>query len=96
MASENPMGSAVRATSPSDEDRKVEWAVLSFLLDRHPDSKLSIMEVSRALNEGPVTCSQNDAVERAVRELVGTDLLRCEGSRVLPTRAALRFWQLDG
>lgn len=95
MACENPTGSAERATSPSDEDRKVEWAVLSFLLDQH-ESQLSIMEVSRALNEGPVTFSQNDAVERAVRELVGTDLLRCEGSRVLPTRAALRFWQLDG
>jgi len=95
MADENPTGSAERVTSPSSEDRKVEWAVLSFLLDQH-ENPLSIMEVSRALNEGPVTFSQEDAVERAVRELVGTDLLRCEGSRVLPTRAALRFWQLDG
>ena len=95
MADQNPMGSAERVTSPSDEDRKVEWAVLSFLLDRHPDNNLSIMEVSRALNEGPVTFAQDDAVERAVRELVGIELLRCEGSRVLPTRAAVYFWQLD-
>lgn len=95
MAEQNPMGSAVRVTSPSEEDRKVEWAVLSFLLDRHPESP-SIIEVSRALNQGPAEFAREDAVERAIRELVGAGLLRCEGSRVLPTRAALYFWQLDG
>ncbi|HEU4905550.1 MAG TPA: hypothetical protein VFT19_05480 [Solirubrobacterales bacterium] len=95
MADQNPTGSAERVTSPSEEDRKVEWAVLSFLLDRHPESP-SIIEVSRALNEGTVEFEREDSVERAVRELVGAGLLRCDGSRVLPTRAALYFWQLDG
>jgi hypothetical protein len=36
-----------------------------------------------------------DAVERAIRELVGAGLLRCEGGYVVPTRAALYFHRLE-
>ena len=36
-----------------------------------------------------------DAVERAIRELVGAGLLRCDGGYVVPTRAALYFHRLE-
>jgi len=36
----------------------------------------------------------SDAAERAIRDLVGVGLLRCDGGRVLPTEAALHFDRL--
>jgi hypothetical protein len=55
---------------------------------------LTICELSREINEGE-DFSEGDAVERAVRDLVGTGLLRCDGASVLPTRAALHFARLE-
>jgi hypothetical protein len=81
---------------PAEEDRNVEWAVLSFLLDEHPDHQLTIPEVSRAMNAGEIDFGSEDAVERAIRELVGTGLLHCQRGFVLPTRAALCFARLCG
>jgi DNA-binding XRE family transcriptional regulator len=76
MADENPTGRADRVTSiPESEDRKVQWAVLSFLLDEYTDHQLTIPEVSRAMNAGPADFAREDAVERAIRELVGAGLL---------------------
>lgn len=95
MADENPMGSAERVPSiPSSDDRKVEWAVLAFLLDEHPGHQLTIPEVSRAMNAGPADFGSADAVERAIRELVGAGLLHCQCGFVLPTRAALYYRRL--
>jgi hypothetical protein len=92
MASENPMDRGLPDPStPIDEDSKVESAVLSFLLDEHPDHQLTIPEVSRAMNAGETDFGSEDAVERAIRELVGAGLLHCQGRFILPTRAALYF-----
>jgi hypothetical protein len=92
MASENPMDRGLPDPStPIDEDSKVESAVLSFLLDEHPDHQLTIPEVSRAMNAGETDFGSVDAVERAIRELVGAGLLHCQGRFILPTRAALYF-----
>jgi hypothetical protein len=97
MADENPTGSAERVPFiPANTDRKVEWAVLSFLVAEHPDHQLTIPEVSRALNASAVDFSSEDAVERAIRELVGAGLLHCECGFVLPTRAALCYQRLAG
>lgn len=79
---------------PAEEDERVERAVLAFVLAEHPDH-LTIPELSRTLNEGPGDFARADAVERAIRELVGGGLLHCQGGLVMPTRAALRFYQLD-
>jgi hypothetical protein len=68
--------------------------VLAFLLEEHP-SQLTIPELSRALNAHPGGFSSDDAVERAVRELVGAGLLYCHGAFVLLTRAALYFARLE-
>lgn len=81
-------------STPSNEDRKVEWTVLSYLLDAHPD-QFTIPEVSRTMNEGKTAFASEDAVERAIRQLVGAELLHCSGGYVLPTKAALYFWRLE-
>jgi hypothetical protein len=92
MAETNPTDCAERSPStPGAEDSKVESAVLSFLLDEHPDHQLTIPEVFRAMNAGETDFDSEDAVERAIRELVGAGLLHCQRGFVLPTRAALYF-----
>ena len=90
MADSNPRDCE---RDPVDEDRKVQAAVLAFLIDEDP-TRFTIPELSRALNAGPAEFEAEDAVERAVRELVGAGLLHCCGGFVLPTRAALRCWRL--
>jgi hypothetical protein len=92
MATQDPTDQGVPDPStPVNEDSKVESAVLSFLLEEHPDHQLTIPEVSLALNAGSADFGSEDAVERAIRELVGAGLLHCQGGFVLPTRGALYF-----
>jgi hypothetical protein len=86
MSCDNPTDCVER--NPTTEDTKAERAVLAFLLDEHP-SQLTIPELSLALNAAEDNFAANDAVERAVRELVGGGLLRCQGAFVVPTRATL-------
>jgi len=94
MADANPTDCAERdLCRPRAEDTKVERVVLAFLLEQHP-SQLTIPELSLALNADPGFDSA-DAVERAVRELVGAGLFYCHGRFVLPTRAALYFARLE-
>ncbi len=94
MADENPTGSAERVPStPANDDKIIEWAVLAFLLDEHPNT-LTIAEVSWALNPRTREFAEGDAVERAITKLVGARLLHCESGFVLPTRAALYYWHL--
>jgi hypothetical protein len=79
-------------SSPASEDRQVERAVLSHVIDAHP-STLLLSDLIRELAD-PGDFSERDGIERAVRDLVkGGLLFRCEGT-VLPTRAALRAYDL--
>ncbi len=64
----------------------VERAVLGLVLDAHPKS-LTIPEIARRIG--------GDAVESAVRDLVGVGLLECQGDSIQPTAAALRFGALE-
>lgn len=69
------------------EDRRHERAVLVHVIAAHPNT-LRLSDLIREFG-GSDEFSERDAVERAVRDLVGGGLLfRCEGA-VLPTRAAL-------
>ena len=79
---------------PANEDRKAEWAVLSYLLDAHPD-RFTIPQISLVMNAGEGGFASEDAVERAIRQLVGAGLLHCSGGHLLPTQAALYFWALE-
>lgn len=95
MSYDDPMDRAERGPAlPDAEDAKVERAVLSFLLDEHPN-QLTLPEVAWAINPRDEEFATGDAAERAVRELVGAGLLRCEGGFILLTRAALYFWHLE-
>jgi hypothetical protein len=93
MAETNPTDCERDPAHPSADDVKTERVVLAFLLEEHP-SLLTIPELSRALNADP-GFDTDDAVERAIRELVGGGLLHCEGAFIVPTRAALYFAQLE-
>jgi hypothetical protein len=79
----------------SDEDRASESAVLQHVLALHPTA-ITLEELIRELGSEPDTRTEQDAVERAVRDLAGTGLLHRSESFVLPTRAALRFDELLG
>ncbi len=65
----------------------VQRAVLSLVLDAHPDP-LTIPAIASEIDQG-------DAGERAIRELVGVGLLECSGISVRPTAAAVHFDSLD-
>jgi hypothetical protein len=96
MSCPEPMDRAERDPVPtSTETANTERAALAFVLDEHPN-RLTIPEVSLAMNARPGGGFESgDAVERAIRELVGAGLLRCEGGYVVPTRAALHFHRLE-
>lgn len=69
------------------QDQPTQRAVLSLALDAYPKS-LTIPDLAREIDVG-------DAVERAVRELVGIGLLESSGITVRPSAAALHFERLD-
>jgi hypothetical protein len=76
------------------QEAETQRVVLAFILDEHP-AQLTIPEVVRAIYAHPYDFKENDAVERAVRDLVGGGLLHCHGCFVLPTRTALYFSGLE-
>jgi hypothetical protein len=95
MAKTNPTERAEGDTpGPRRQDAKAERTVLAFLLNEHPN-QLTVAEISWALNEGSAEFEADDAVERAVRELVGVGLLHCIDAFVVPTCAALYFDRLE-
>lgn len=69
------------------EDDGAQRAVLSLALAAHPQS-LAIPDLAREIGQG-------DAVERAVRDLVGVGLLECSGITIRPSAAAVRFYRLE-
>ncbi len=76
------------------EDTRTEAAVLRWLLALHP-AQIAFDEVLRAVCEDPDDFAQRDAVERAVRDLTTAGLLHRNGELVVPSRAALRFDELE-
>jgi hypothetical protein len=65
----------------------IQRAVLSLVLDAHP-TPLKIPNLAREIDAG-------DAVEAAVRDLIGVGLLECSGITVRPSTAALHFERLE-
>jgi hypothetical protein len=77
------------------EDLRDQGAVLTEILVLHP-AHLRLSELVREIAAGAADFEKKDAIERAVRDLVGVGLLFRNGDLVLPTRAALRFDELLG
>ena len=75
--------SACELSDAAREDAQTQHAVLGTVLDQLP-CLLTVPELVREI--GP---NERDAIERAVTDLSGAGLLRCEGDSVLPSRAAM-------
>jgi len=80
------------AGDTASEDLQDEAAVLNHVVENHPTT-LRLSDLIRELADSE-DFDKRDRVERAVRELVRTGLLfKCEGA-VLPTRPALRAYEV--
>jgi hypothetical protein len=80
------------AASNAAEDLRNERAVLVHLVETYPQT-LRLSDLIREMG-GSKDFEKRDGIERAVRELVNGGLLfRCSGA-VLPTRTALRAYEL--
>ncbi len=83
-----------RVPTPAHEDEIMERSVLAQVLFLHP-AQLTILELALRVETDLRSCEQ-DAVERAVRELSRDGLLSCECRLLAPSRAAVRFDELLG
>jgi hypothetical protein len=70
-----------------------QQAVLAILLEAHPGQR-SVEEVVREVTDRPDEFAARDAVDNAIRDLVGAGLLHRHGAFVFATRAAVRFAEL--
>lgn len=70
------------------EDAAIQRAALALLLDHHP-AQLTLAELVREIAEDPADFAQRDAIDRAVRDLLGAGLLHRHGDFAIPTRAAI-------
>jgi hypothetical protein len=75
------------------EDDILQSAVLAILLDAYPAQR-SEDELVRELTADPRDIAQGDAVQNAIRELVGAGLVHRSGSFVFLTHAAVRSEEL--
>lgn len=82
------------AATNAAEDLRDERAVLVHLVETFPQT-LRLSDLIREMG-GSEDFAKRDAIERAARELIRAGLLfRCSGA-VLPTRTALRAYELLG
>jgi hypothetical protein len=80
--------------TPAQEDEIMQRSVLTQVLVLHP-AQLTILELALRVETDLRSCEQ-DAVERAIRELSRDGLLSCDCRRLAPSRAAVRFDELLG
>jgi hypothetical protein len=83
-----------RELTSAEEDDRDQQAVLHHVLDAHPD-QLALAELIREFTQGREDAIEAEQIERAVGSLVGAGLLHRSGDSIRPSRAALRFDQLD-
>jgi DNA-binding transcriptional regulator PaaX len=78
----------------ADDDLLTESAVLGRVLSLHP-TRITIAELIRELAGEEVGFEDQDAIRRAVRDLSGVGLVHLQQQFVSPSRAALRFQELQ-
>lgn len=94
MADANPTDrESSDPASPAGEGARTKDAALALILAEHPQRTLA--EVVREQTGDSDDFTERDAVERAVRDLVGIGLLHRQRAFVLPSRIALYFARLE-
>ena len=83
-----------RDLTTAHEDESMQRSVLTQVLVLHP-AQLTILELALRVESDLRDCEQ-DAVERAVRELSRDGLIFCDCRRITLSRAAVRFDELLG
>jgi hypothetical protein len=79
-----------------DQDTRVESALLQRVLDLHP-TRITTAELLRDLAGEDPDFGARDAIDRAIRELIGAGLLHhTDDDLITPTRAAIHFGELLG
>jgi hypothetical protein len=81
-----------KAADNAAEDLKDERVILVHVAEAYPTT-LRLSDLIRELGD-PDDFTQRDGIERAVRELVNAGLLFKSDGAVLPTRTALRAYEL--
>ena len=94
MRNKPSSGDDERAATTADEDVRDQAAVLRHVLSLFPETLTLDELVREMIGVSPSRPAERDAVERAVRDLSAVGLLHEEGSRVIPTRAAVAFHDL--
>ena len=75
-------------------DARDQAGVLWQFLSLYPQA-LTLDEVVREMTAAAPDFSERDRIERAVNDLVAGGLMHRNGSFVLPTRAAILFYELE-
>ncbi|HWI97074.1 MAG TPA: hypothetical protein VNS60_13505 [Solirubrobacterales bacterium] len=83
-----------RVLTTAQEDEIIQRSVLTEALVLYP-AQLTILELALRVETDRRSCEQ-DAIERAVRELARDGLILCDCRRLSPSRAAVRFDELLG
>ena len=86
-------GARPHARPDRAQDIRDQAVVLTFVLTLNP-KHLTIPDLARSLNGESNGFKRPDAVERAVRDLVGVGLVVIDAGLAQPTAAALRFIQI--
>ena len=81
--------------SPSNEDefRRFEGAVLAQIIETYP-GQVRQPELVSEMSGGKVDLAWNIRISDTVRELCGVGLLFRSGPVILPTRAAIRAYEV--
>ncbi len=87
-------GGADRAMTTADEDAREERRVLREVLTYHPGT-FTLEELIREMTVCSVESADHDAIRRAVRDLSAVGLLQQIDCLVLPTRAAVHYYELE-
>ena len=83
------------ATTTAELDVRDQAAVLRHVLSLYPETLTETELLKEMTGGGKETFSERDRYRRAVRDLARGGLLDPETGRIIPTRAALLFHELE-
>ncbi len=93
MQKEPTSGDDGGTATTAAQDRHDQGIVLVHIVHHYP-THFRVSNLVRELTDGSKEFEERDRIERAARDLIAVGLLfRCDGL-VLPTRAALTFYEV--